>query len=64
VEKLYTYALGRPPVNSAMHTDKGRLEELQQLFIQNNYNFKQLIVDIVNSPAFQNRRGEAAGATP
>jgi hypothetical protein len=61
--KLYTYALGRPPVDAAGHLDAAILGDLAQALSESNYAFADLISRIVVSPTFTMRRGEPAGGT-
>jgi hypothetical protein len=62
--KLYTYALGRAPVNTAGHLDGPTLDGLAQALSQNNFSFSDLTNRIVTSPTFTTRRGEPVGAMP
>ncbi len=63
--KLYTYALGRPPVETAGHLDVPTMQSLADALSQNGYSFSDLIGRIVASPTFTTRRGEpAAGGMP
>jgi hypothetical protein len=64
VTKLYTYALGRPPVLSTEHLDSATLDALVQGLTTSNYSLSALIHQIVTSPTFTSRRGEPPGATP
>jgi hypothetical protein len=59
-QKLYTYALGRPPVEAAGHLDSSTLDDISQAFVASNYSFSELVARIVSSPTFSNRRGEPA----
>jgi hypothetical protein len=61
--KLYSYALGRPPVETTGHLDIATLDALTQSLTQSNYAFAELIGRIVVSPTFTTRRGEPAGGT-
>jgi hypothetical protein len=61
--KLYTYALGRPPVDATGHLDAPTLDALAQTLTESNYAFTELIGRIVVSPTFTMRRGEPAGGT-
>jgi hypothetical protein len=62
--KLYTYALGRPPVDTPGHLDGTTLDDLTATLTQSGYAYAQLINRIVVSPTFTNRRGEpASGGT-
>jgi hypothetical protein len=58
--KLYSYALGRPPVETPGHLDGPTLDALAQGLATNN-SFAELTTQIVTSPAFTSRRGEPAG---
>lgn len=64
VTKLYTYALGRPPVSAATHLDSVTLDKLVTSLQTNNFALGELIRQIVQSPTFTSRRGEPPGATP
>ena len=59
--KLYSYALGRPPVETAGHMDGPTLDSLAQGLTSNNFSFAQLAEQIVTSPTFTSRRGEPGG---
>lgn len=59
-KKLYSYALGRPPVETAGHLDGPTLDALAQGLSTNN-SFAELTSQIVTSPTFTSRRGEPAG---
>jgi hypothetical protein len=59
-KKLYSYALGRPPVETPGHLDGPTLDALAQGLATNN-SFAELTAQIVTSPAFTSRRGEPAG---
>ncbi len=59
--KLYSYALGRPPVETAGHMDGPTLDSLAQGLTANNFSFAQLAEQIITSPTFTNRRGEPGG---
>ena len=59
-KKLYSYALGRPPVETPGHLDGPTLDALAQGLATNN-SFAELTTQIVTSPAFTSRRGEPAG---
>lgn len=59
-KKLYSYALGRPPVETAGHLDGPTLDALAQGLASNN-SFAELASQIVTSPTFTSRRGEPAG---
>jgi Protein of unknown function (DUF1592)/Protein of unknown function (DUF1588)/Protein of unknown function (DUF1587)/Protein of unknown function (DUF1595)/Protein of unknown function (DUF1585) len=63
-QKLYTYALGRPPVSAAGHLDGPTLDSLVDALRQNNFSFGELTTRIVTSPTFTTRRGEPAGGMP
>jgi hypothetical protein len=62
--KLYSYALGRPPVETAGHMDAPLLDSLAQGLTTNNFSFAQLVDKIVTSPTFTSRRGEPSGGMP
>jgi hypothetical protein len=64
-QKLYTYALGRPPDTTAGHMDGQTLEALAQRLRDTSYSFSELIAGIATAPTFLNRRGDASqGGTP
>ncbi|MDF3066963.1 MAG: hypothetical protein K0R38_2564 [Polyangiaceae bacterium] len=63
-KKLYTYALGRPPVDAPNHLDVPTLANLSAALAENQYAFDELLVRIVTSSPFTSRRGEPAGGTP
>ncbi|HKY39310.1 MAG TPA: DUF1592 domain-containing protein [Polyangiaceae bacterium] len=60
VRKLYSYALGRAPVNEPAHQDGPVVEGLIQALTQNGASFRDLVGRIVTSPTFTHRRGESA----
>ena len=63
-KKLYTYALGRPPVEAA-GLDTPTLDALALSLQQGNFSWQELVARIVTSPAFTQRRGEpASGGNP
>jgi hypothetical protein len=63
--KLYTYALGRPPVEAAGHLDTPTMAGLTQGLADSGYSFNDLVARIVQSPTFTQRRGEpASGGMP
>jgi hypothetical protein len=62
-KKLYTYALGRPPVNSSTHLDSATLASLSA-GLEARQSFEELLVGIVTSAPFTSRRGEPAGGMP
>jgi hypothetical protein len=62
-QKLYTYALGRPPVNSSTHLDSATLAYLIA-GLEARQSFEELLVEIVTSAPFTSRRGEPAGGMP
>jgi len=65
VRKLYTYALGRAPEETAGHMDPATLASLESRLVASTYSLSDLAVGIVTSPTFLNRRGDAAtGAAP
>jgi len=59
-KKLYSYALGRPPVETPGHLDGPTVDALAQTLATNN-SFAELASLIVTSPTFTSRRGEPAG---
>jgi hypothetical protein len=61
-QKLYTYALGRPPQEVDGHLDAPSLDSITKAFVESGYSFSELAVRIVESPTFLNRRGEPGGA--
>lgn len=64
-KKLYTYALGRPPVESAGHLDTPILDGLAQALQQGGFSWGDLVARIVTSRPFTQRRGEPLpGAAP
>lgn len=62
--KLYSYALGRPPVAVAGHLDGPTLDSLADALTHNDFSFSELTSRIVTAPTFISRRGEPAGGTP
>ncbi|HKQ68300.1 MAG TPA: DUF1592 domain-containing protein [Polyangiaceae bacterium] len=61
--QLYTYALGRTPVDHVVqpsHMDGSIIEGLGEALTQNGYSFKDLVRRIVMSPTFTSRRGDPA----
>src|SRR5262245_41565441 len=63
--KLYSYALGRTPVDAATHLDGATLQGIAEHFVQSGYSWNELVAQIVTSPTFTNRRGEpATGGMP
>ncbi len=62
-KKLYTYALGRPPVDAPDHLDVPTLDALATSLAENG-SFSELLGSIVTSAPFTQRRGEAAGGMP
>ena len=62
--KLYSYALGRPPVQAAGHLDGPTLDGLVDALTKSNFAFSELTTRIVTAPTFTSRRGEPAGGTP
>lgn len=64
ISKLYTYALGRPPVTGPEHLDGPTLDALVQTLSTSNYSLSAVIHQIVTSPTFTSRRGEPPGAMP
>lgn len=63
-KKLYTYALGRPPVDAPGHLDAPTLASLNAALAENQYAFDELLVRIVTSSPFTSRRGEPVGGMP
>jgi len=63
-QKLYTYALGRPPVTAPTHLDGATLDSLVDALSKNNFSFSELTTRIVVSPTFTSRRGEPDGSMP
>jgi hypothetical protein len=62
-KKLYSYALGRPPVETAGHLDVPTIDSMADSLTKNNYNFAELTNQIIASPTFTSRRGELPGGT-
>ena len=62
-KKLYSYALGRAPVETAGHLDVPTIDSLADSLTKNNYSFAELTNQIITSPTFTNRRGELPGGT-
>ena len=60
-KKLYSYALGRAPVETAGHLDVPTIDSLADSLTKNNYSFAELTNQIITSPTFTNRRGELPG---
>ncbi len=63
-KKLYSYALGRPPVETVGHLDGPTLDALTEGLLKGNFAFAELTHQIIASPTFTSRRGEPAGGTP
>jgi hypothetical protein len=64
-KKLYTYALGRPPLETPGQLDGPTLDGLALALQQGNFSWQELVARIVISPAFTQRRGEpASGGNP
>ena len=63
-KKLYSYALGRAPVEIVGHMDSATLDGLAAGLAQNNFSFADLTTRIVTSPTFTSRRGEPVGGMP
>ena len=59
--KLYTYALGRAPADTAGHMDPSTLDVLAWEFGKGGFHFDSLLLNIVVSDTFQKRRGETGG---
>jgi hypothetical protein len=55
VEKLYTYALGRPPIT---RDARAHIDDLTIEFTQRGFVLRDLVKAIVLHPAFRERRGE------
>jgi mono/diheme cytochrome c family protein len=56
-EKMLTYALGR----GLEKNDRTFVRQIVSRLAADNYRFSRLVLEIVKSPPFQMRRGEAAG---
>jgi hypothetical protein len=64
-KKLYTYALGRPPVETPGHLDPPTLDALALSLQPGNFSWQELVARVVTSPAFTQRRGEpVSGGSP
>jgi hypothetical protein len=64
-QKLYSYALGRNPERVDGHLDRDTLAHLESRLMESGYSFGELVSELVLSPTFLNRRGEAAeGVSP
>jgi hypothetical protein len=64
-KKLYTYALGRPPLETPGQLDGPTLDGLALALQQGNSSWQELVARIVTSPTFTQRRGEpASGGNP
>lgn len=59
-KKLYSYALGRPPVEMPGHLDSATVDTLAATLAQNG-SLSELVSGIVTSAPFTSRRGEAGG---
>jgi hypothetical protein len=59
VQKLYTYALGRPPSSESGHLDPSTLEAISARFVERGYAFEDLVLSIASAPTFLQRRGDA-----
>jgi hypothetical protein len=55
VEKLYTYALGRPPISIDA---KEHIDQLTEDFTKHGYLLRDLVMSIVTHTSFRDRRGE------
>jgi hypothetical protein len=65
VQKLYTYALGRTPDSTPGHLDTETVPALTTRLAAGGYSFSDLVLGIVTSPTFLNRRGDPSmGVTP
>ena len=62
-QKLYSYALGRPPAETAGHLDVPTIASMADSLTKNNYSFAELTHQIIASPTFTSRRGELPGGT-
>jgi hypothetical protein len=62
-KKLYSYALGRPPVETAGHLDVPTIDSMADSLTKNDYSFAELTNQIISSPTFTSRRGELPGGT-
>ncbi len=63
--RLYSYALGRnPELIDDDHLDRGMLAHLESRLMESGYSFSELVSELVLSPTFLNRRGEAEGVSP
>lgn len=63
-KKLYSYALGRPPVETPGHLDGPTLDGLVAGLTESGFSFSQLTAQLIASPTFTSRRGEPAGGAP
>ena len=64
-KKLFTYALGRPPVDAAGQMDMESLDGMAEALVTGNYSWNELVARIVTSAPFTQRRGEpASGGMP
>jgi hypothetical protein len=61
-QKLYTYALGRPPSNESGHLDPSTIDAIAEAFSGGGYAFQDLVMAIVQSPTFLTRRGDPTEA--
>lgn len=55
VEKLYIYALGKPPVGDGADV---HIDELAESFTADGYRFRELVLALVTHDSFRSRRGE------
>ncbi len=63
IKNLYTYALGRVPERDLTHLDLDTLDALKE-HLSTSRSFKDLILGIVSSPTFKNRRGDPSEEPP
>ncbi len=61
-QKLYTYALGRPPSDEAGHLDPSTIDAIAARFSASGNAFSELVAAVVQSPTFLTRRGDATPA--
>lgn len=55
VEKLYTYALGRPPISIDA---RNHIDDLTDELVASGYQLHELVLSIATHHSFRNRRGE------
>ena len=63
-QKLYTYALGRPPSLESGHLDTSTIDAITATFTGSGQAFNELVLAIVKSPTFLTRRGDATPVSP